>query len=290
MPFAQHQLRATFRLTNGVFEGGGNSLTLSYPTRMSAQIVNAGAPSLAQIELSVYGMSLSDMNQLTSLGTQINLISANELLLEAGDVGGQLSKVFEGSLVYAWADLAGTPDAIFRVIGAPGAFHKVAPAPSTSINGSADVATLMQGFASQMGLSFENNGVTAKIASPYYWGSLMNQAQACAQAAGIEMDVSNGTLSIWPTGSSRSGSAIDISPTTGMIGYPVFNQAGIAVRTLFNPSLLRGRKINVASEITPACGIWIVYNFELNLESVIPNGNWYAEMSASRVGVPPQQP
>jgi hypothetical protein len=72
MSFVQRQLRATFRLTDGVFDGGGNSLTLSYPTRMSAHVTNMGGPASAQLELSIWGMSLSQMNQLTTLGTRWN--------------------------------------------------------------------------------------------------------------------------------------------------------------------------------------------------------------------------
>lgn len=285
MTFQQNALQVQFSLANGVFQGGGNSLQIGYPSRVRARIANAGPPSLGQLDLEVYGMSLSDMNQLTSIGTQINLVTQNTITLSAGPAsGGTMAKVFEGTIVYAWMDGQNMPDVFFRVQAYAGAFEKVAPAASTSINGSADVATLMQGFASQMGLSFENNGVSGKLASPYYPGSLMNQAQACAQAAGIEMDVSNGTLAIWPTNSSRSGAAVNISPQTGMIGYPTLNQAGVIVRTLFNPSIKRGGTIDVTSEITPASGTWTVYNLGINLEAMIPNGNWCTEVFASRIG------
>jgi hypothetical protein len=284
--FQKNALQVQFSLANGVFAGGGNTLQIGYPSRISARIGNAGPPSQGQLDLAVYGMSLSDMNQLTQLGTQINLVGQNTVIVSAGnaDDTNSMAKVFEGTVAYAWMDAQDQPNVVFRAQAYAGLYHKVAPAASTSINGSADVVTLMQKFASQMGLSFENNGVSAKVSSPYYSGSLMMQAQACAQAAGIEMDVANGTLAIWPTNGSRQGSPIDISPQTGMIGYPIVNQGGIRVKTLFNPSLKRGGTINVTSQITPASGKWNVLNLDIDLEAMVPGGNWYTEMTASRLG------
>lgn len=284
MTFSQKQLQVQFSLANGVFEGGGNSKTLSYPMRMSAKIKNAGPPAMGQLDLDVYGMSLSDMNQLTSIGTQINTVSQNTVIVMAGDVGGTLSKVFEGTIGYAWMDGQNQPQVVFRVQAWGGLYHKVAPASSTSINGSGDVATIMSNLAGQMGLSFENNGVTAKLSNPHFPGSLMNQAQACAQHAGIEMDVSSGTLSIWPTNANRDGAVVEISAETGMVGYPAVAPMGVSVKTLFNPSLKRGGKIAVQSEIKPACGTWVIYNLDLDLESMVPGGAWFADIGASRIG------
>lgn len=284
MTFAPKQIQVQFSLASGVFQDGGNSKTLSYPTRMSAKISNAGPPAMGQLDLDVYGMTLSDMNQLTSVGTQINLVSQNTIIVMAGDVGGTLSKVFEGTIGYAWMDGQNQPQTVFRVQAYGGLYHKVAPAASTSISGSADVATTMSKLAGQMGLTFENNGVAAKLSCPYFPGSLMNQAQACAQHAGIEMDVANGTLAVWPTSKSRSGSAVQISPDTGMVGYPIVNQAGVRVKVLWNPSLKRGGQIQVTSQIKPACGTWTVLSLDMHLESMVPGGAWFAEMTASRLG------
>lgn len=284
MAFAPKQLQVQFSLANGVFQGGGNSKTLSYPTRMSAKIANAGPPAMGQLDLDVYGMTLSDMNQLTSIGKQINGVSQNTIIVLAGDVGGTLSKVFEGTIGYAWMDGQNQPQTVFRVQAYGGLYHKVAPAASTSINGSADVATTMSKLAGQMGLSFENNGVSAKLSCPYFPGSLMNQAQACAQHAGIEMDVSNDTLAIWPTNGSRSGDPVEVSAQTGMVGYPAVTQAGVIVKALFNPSLKRGGQIKITSEITAACGTWTVMNMNYHLESMVPGGAWFAEMMAQRIG------
>ena len=63
----------------------------------------------------------------------------------------------------------------------------------------------MSSLASQMGYTFENNGVTVTLPpGTHFRGSLRNQAVACVNAARIEWVIDNGTLAIWPRGSSRS--------------------------------------------------------------------------------------
>lgn len=148
----------------------------------------------------------------------------------------------------------------------------------------ATLAPSCRSLPGEMGLSFENNNINAKLSCPYLSGSLMNQAQACAQHAGIEMDVSNGTLAIWPTTGSRSGARIEVSATTGMVGYPAVTQAGVVLKAQFNPSFKRGGQINITSEITAASGPWTVINLDYHLESMVPGGAWFAEMMAIHLG------
>jgi hypothetical protein len=63
--------------------------------------------------------------------------------------------------------------------------------------------------------------------------------QDCATAAGINASVINGTLAIWPKFGSRGGQIPLIAPPPkgGMIGYPVFNELGVMLRTLYNPTI-----------------------------------------------------
>ena len=108
---------------------------------------------------------------------------------------------------------------------------------------------LLQKIAQAAGLQFENNGVDKKIANPYLPRSYREQIMALCSATGVQWTIDNGLLAIWPTGGSRQGSPIMVSPETGMVGYPAFNQQAVIVRTMFNSNLALGKQINVQSQL-----------------------------------------
>jgi hypothetical protein len=85
----------------------------------------------------------------------------------------------------------------------------------------------------------------------------------------------------------RGGTAVLVSPKTGMHGYPSYTIDGIFVRTLFNPSILFQSTIEVQSELTPACGIWAVQRLDHDLDSLVPHGKWFSSINAYPLGVTP---
>lgn len=279
MAFTKKILEATISLAASgsntqqpQFEGGGNTVTLS-GLRMSAHISKAGGPSDSRMELTIYGMTESKMNQLSTLGMQINLVPKNSVVLQAGDEEG-LSTVFQGYILSAYADFTASPQVSFKISAHTGLPDATIPTPVSSIKGSGDVATLLSGLAATMGLAFENSGVTAKLSNPYYTGSPKVQAQAIAKDAGISMIIDNGKLAIWPKNGSRNGQVPLISPETGMIGYPTYTAYGIMLKCLFNPSIGFGQKIKVESRLKPACGEWAIYGMDYDLECQVPKGKW----------------
>ena len=63
--------------------------------------------------------------------------------------------------------------------------------------------------------------------------------------------------------------------------------AGVIVKQLLKPTVQIGGKITVQSDLTPACGGWTINKLDLDLESNVYNGQWFATMYASRIGVQP---
>lgn len=292
MTFAQRQLTFTFS-TDGTFDGKNNIATLR-GLRAHALIKNAGGIFDSQLDLTIWGMQRSMMNQLATFGLQINLLTKKSVLVEAGDVGGTSSIVFQGNVITAEANLSGQPEVSFHVAAQAGILNAVAPANATSYRGSADVATIMQSFATQMNLKFENSGVSVKLNNPYFSGSLKSQYRACAKAAGINASIVNGntTLAIWPKNGIRNGQIPLISPATGLEGYPTFNAYGIGFSTLFNPSIGLGQQINMQSSITQANEQWGVYNLTHDLACELPGGRWHSDVLAysPKYQTPPVKP
>lgn len=281
MSFTARKITVSFDMANGNFQGGGNKATLK-GLRIAARVINAGGPSMGQLQMAIFGMELSMMNQLSTVGKQINYIGKNKVTVQAGeDDNGPV--VFIGNISYAWVDAKSQPQVCFRVEAVAGGDLAVKAAPPTSVKGPGDVATILKKIAQDHGLTFENNGVSIKIANPYLAGSVRNQILSIARHAGIEHVIDKGVLAIWKPGEARKGSTPIISSATGMVGYPAFNQASVIVETIFKPTFQPGGKITIKSDLTPANGDWTIFHIDHDLESEIPNGKWFTVLSASPI-------
>lgn len=261
-----------------------NEVTLS-GMRISANIHKAGGASQGEAQLRIYGMSLTLMNQLSTLGRTPVIIGKNEIAISAGDEETGESLIFRGTIAQAYTDLGGAPDGVFQVSAYSLLYQAVQSIPPTSFQGGVNVVLILQNLATQMGMSFENNGVNVRLSNPYFEGSAKSQAEAAVQAAGIEWNAcDNGILAIWPKGGSRGGVVPLISPATGMVGYPYPSGQGLlGVKTAFNPNINFGAKIEVDSIIEPAKGLWTICSVEHNVESEMPGGQWYTSV----LGTPP---
>lgn len=257
--------------------------------RTKADITYAGASSNVSASIIVYGMPLDVMNRLTVLHT-LNPTDGiqNYVTISAGDDESGMSVCFVGNVQEAWADFSGAPDGKFIVSAFAGVYPAIKPVAPTSYRGTVDVATVMEGIAAQWEsqpgqprLTLENNGVTGKIDNPYLSGTLTQQLDQMRKAAGIEAVVIDQVLAIYPKGKARSGAPIVVSPETGLVGYPAFTQSGIQFQTLYNPSIVYGRRVKVESILAQAAGIWRVDNVSHNLESEMPNGAWFTHVESS---------
>lgn len=281
MTFARRKIDLTFQLGTGAFgETGFNTVTVS-GLRVQASITKAGGTTLGEAQVRVYGLTPTLMNELSSLTRQIMMQRQNTLIITAGDDEAGMGVVFQGTIADGWRDLNAAPNSVLHVIALAGLFQKLKPVPPSSYPGSADAATIMASLAEQMGLSFENNGVSVILATPYLPGTAFDQAQRVADAANINWIVDAGVLAIWPRGGSRGGAIPLISPETGMVGYPAHNGVGIALTTLYNPSIRAGGTVQVRSEIPNACGQWFVTALTHDLESETPGGQWFSRFQGA---------
>jgi hypothetical protein len=232
---------------------------------------------MGMCQVRVYGLRNDVMNKLTTIGPVNAAIKAkNAILIAAGDEGGAMNVVFSGTIFDAWADYNSAPDVPFNIIAYAGLDTAVKPVDATSYKGSVDVATIIQDIATgDMGLTFENNGVSVQLVNPYFSGSSLNKIRAIAGAAGINWAIDRGVLAIWPDDTSRRGDTPNISPETGMVGYPALSSKGMTVRMLFNPNVNIGRDVQVQSSIPMACGKWRVFSVTHNLSCAAPDGPWF---------------
>lgn len=280
MAFVQRTIELAITLESGTFAGSAaDTLTLK-DLRMSTKVVKAGGATKGSLVASVYGMTLSQMNQLSTLGTKLQVVPKNTLVMTAGDAKGGMFTVFSGNITEAYSDMAEPPDNGFHMSGFIGAAEAVAPAKPTSFKGAADINTIMQALAKQMNLVFETNVPQGNVLSNQYLsGSGWNQMRKAAMAAGVSATIDDGVLAVWPkNGSRKTATPVDVSPTTGMIGYPAYTQEGIQVNSVYNPLVKKGGLVKVTSSLKPACGTWVVLTLDHTLECQLPQGKWMSTM------------
>lgn len=271
-------------------ESGSDTVKLE-GHRTTVRVHNSGAPVDCHADVKVYGMTPSLMNQLSTLGLVFNIVPRNVLTIAAGDDESGMSNVFTGTIFSAYGDYSAQPNVPFHFSCLQSGADAVIAAPATSFNGSAGVADIMAGFARQMNLSFENNGVATKLSNPYFSGAVKGQAEACAQAAGISWGIVGNVLAIWPKGGNRNAPNVPtISPLTGMAYYPAFTQQGIIVKTVFNPQITFGGLVKIESSLLsgiagaqPTTNFptqWAVNKLDLSLDSLVPKGDWLSTIYA----------
>lgn len=290
MSFAERAIDLTIRLAvdqknnkSSTFEGTGSNTVKITGLRTMASIVKAGGLSQNVAQVRVFGVPVSVMNQISTLGVRfLQETARNKLLVEVGDKGGDMAAVFQGDITQAWVDFDGSPDVALNIVAYVQAYDTLAPTAPTSFPGPFDVATALSGMASRANLNFENNGVRQTLSSSYYSGSIMDQIAAVVSDAGITKIVDMNRLIIWPRNGSRGGEVPLISPGTGLVGYPRYNGQGISLTTLLNPSVGFGAQIQVESSQQPANGIWFVNRLAYDLTAEVYGGAWFCQIEAGK--------
>lgn len=276
MTYAVRAIDLTIQLGQGSFGGGGfDTVTLS-GLRINALLSNVMMPGATTAVLQVYGLTLSQINQLTKAGLQYSA-RFNKIAVSAGDATSGMTAVFQGIIIEAYPDFTTMPESAFVISATTTGDLQLKPITPASVKGAADVGSVMGQMAGAAGLGFENNLTTPiKLSNPYFSGTIIQQINSCARAANIYayVDGVSNTLVIMPKGGSRSGGIPIISPQTGMIGYPQFQQVGVVVRTLFDPNIKFGGQVQIQSQLTAASGSWNIYHIDYALSSVLPGGPW----------------
>ena len=269
--------------SRGYFEGVSDTLELK-GLRAQVDITQAGGLAMAEANVRIYGMELSAMNKLTQLFTVYPQgVDTNTIDIFAGDDDGT-SLCFSGTLYQAWVDSRSMPDVFFWAKAQSGLFDATKAVSPSSYKGSVSVAFLMEQIARAMTppRAFKNNGVDITLQNPYLPGTLREQILAIVQAAKINVLDDGATLWIWPEGAAREDATIRVAPETGMAGYPAYADNAIQVTALYNPSLLVGTKITVASDLEPASGDWNIFAMNHNLDTLVPNGEWFTRVDCAK--------
>lgn len=291
MTFIRRKIELTFILGLGVFGESGEDTVVVSGQRVYCTVLSNLGPRQGTANLRVYGLTRSLLNQLSSLNKVAQVQRKNRIIIKAGDDKAGLSVVFDGQIMLSQIDMAAYPNVALVVEAIGGALERLKVMEPISYPVSADAAVILSDLAYKMGMDFENGGVSVQLATPYYAGSLMEQAEACARDANIDMFTTTGSegrtlMVITPKGVARGGLIPLISPETGLVGYPSYSSSlsGLSVKCVFNPQLRMQGLVQVSSDLQVANGQWRIFNIAHELESEVPGGQWFTHFDGQAYG------
>lgn len=272
MTFAVRQINLQFTSANG------DTLNLE-GLRCSAVITNpGGSNAFGQLQLQVYGMTLDQMNQYSSTGSNMVAVQNQSVTVSAGNKGQSLVQVFSGTLISSFIDLSGLPEVGFVCAAVAGYYNKAAPAAANTYEGSQNAEDIIKSLTNLLGsqYTFSNpNGAHAVLQNQYVSGSIIDQMQTVARAAAFPMAIENNTVTIWPNNGTRDDVVINLNAENGLVGYPSYWEAGFIVKSEFNPIVTTGRTINLTSQLPKANGSFPVQNVTHEVSTLTPDGPWF---------------
>lgn len=277
MAFLERQLRFTF--------SGEKTGTISVAGLRAVASVQAFQGRLGvAAQVRIWGLSGAQMNAYSSrLAAGVGL-NEFDLVIEAGDIDGEMSKVIDGAIWRSFIDLQESPESAFDVTVAGTVYTASKPMAPQSQPGPQNAEDLIASICAAAGLTLHNKGAHAVLRNRSTYGSAIDQIERIARAAKFDLYIEGADVWIWPFGKGRDSIVIEVGPNSDMVGYPAWWEAGIIVRSLFNQQIQIGRQMQVSSGIPKANGLWQIVQVQHELATMLREGPWFTTAVLAPVG------
>lgn len=289
------------------FSNGSNTITIPAGNMASVRALNFGSPGMGHAEITIWGLTPSIMNEISTLGIVVTLQPKNLIAVYASDANGEnKSEVFKGGIREAMPLYGRQPETPLWIDAFAGMDIATSQADPVSFTGSAEITVILKRLCDAAGYQFEPNGVSGvSLSRSYLWGSPRDQILSVLQAVrtrGVAgAFVENQTVAIWKTTSARNGivpiiKAGDATTPGTLIGYPTYTNAGLDIRCIYTPDLRFGGQCQIETSIPLTAqngalksgdGLWnITTGLSAHLDAQIPGGKWENLVEAVRAGYP----
>jgi hypothetical protein len=74
-----------------------------------------------------------------------------------------------------------------------------------------------------------------------------------------------------------------LNKDSGLVGYPVYERAGLNVLSIFNPAFACGTPIQLTTTVPSATGRWFPFSMTHSLDGNLPGGQWLTNLQCLRV-------
>ena len=281
--FTNKTIQVVMAMAEGVFQNGANQITVEgLPTTVDIQ--KQGGDERPSCTVTIGNLYIDVVKQLTTLSFRPLQRFKNQITVNAGEVGKQLQTIFIGDFENAYGEFQNAPTMNLMVKAIAAQHGALMATPATSVDGTEQVAKLMEQWAVEAGCTLENKGVNASVKNVVYRGSPVDKAKTLARDVGIDLIIDDGKFIITPNGQAVDGNAVLIDPKHGLLGYPAFSNDGIEFNMIFDPNVKIGGLVKIESIVPRASGIWKVTKITTKLEAYVPNGgSWNSSVSATWV-------
>lgn len=290
--FSRKTIAVEIILGKGDFSSGGNTIIINDPERLgnntglpiTVTVDKPGQPDPNSAGVSIFGLSEDNLKQLVSLSFLPRTSQHNLISIKAGDLGAELSTVFQGEISSAWADFNGAPNIELKIEALSGFYPQRIVAAPLSVNGTASAAELIAQQAAQIGYSFINQDITTQVRNAVFNGSPIEKSRQIAKQIGAQLIIDDKTIILKAGDTPRTGTAPLLSAESGLLGYPKFTQDGITVECIYRPDVQFGGLVKVESIVPGATGTWQVTKLTHNLSAYTMGGAWKTILDGSYVG------
>ena len=254
--------------------------------RCAAVITNPGGSSaFGNLHLKVYGMTLEQMNEYSSVGANMVAVQHRTITVSAGNIGSIPSQVFAGTIISSYIDFSSVPDVCFVCDAVSGYFAQSKEIGPLQLNGQANAEDLIQAIAESNGFTFSNakapNNAHFIVQNQYIAGSAIEQMSKISALYSFQMVIENNGDFIWSNMGTRDTVEVDVNPDNGLVGYPSYWAAGFMIKQEFNCNNLVGRIVHLKSTIPKANGSWPIQTATHELSTVTPDGPWFTTSKLS---------
>lgn len=286
------RIRSTITLVDDAFreddDGSKKNQIIIDGLRTSCVVNYGNGAIMPAAEITIYGLSLGVMNKLLRVRWQELNALKNLIKIEAGDEGDEYRQVFAGNITFAFIDMANAPNTSLKITCQAALYEAYRPAAPKSYEGKVSVVKMIEDVCSSMGYVLENNGVPESVVDENIKldGTDIDKIRSLAHDYRIDLYIEQGVIAITPQGEDRKLKIPIISPPTGasggLIGYPVPTMQGVDFKCFYDPMIRFGGIVRIKDSLMLTCnGDWRCFGATINIESEVPNGNWFMEVKAS---------
>ena len=278
--FKKRSIDVLFSIVSGSPDGQPRQISFS-GLRVSARIrYEAGAYNMADIQ--IYGLSQDFMRQLIAIysyGWTGNSFVNNRIALRYTDETNVT--IFEGGIVSALIDYNTAPEVPFSILASATYKEQMEVPGGMSFPGTVAVETIIRQILNKSHeKAFENKGVDTVLTDESVNGSVMDMIDQVCRHADIDYWMQNNTLIIAPKGATdKSTTPIELTPETGLVGWPVLTQYGCNALALFSPGYVAMRTVKLACPaLFDGTRLFSINGLTHEVDSEVPGGRWHTRL------------
>lgn len=279
MTYQNQVLDFEFHLTNeGDKFSDGSIIKKIYSPRSSANIVTFGGHNSGDAQFTIWGLSFEDIATLTRFRGWNGAKNFNKIVVKANG-----STLYQGMIVSCIADLNQAPDVSVSIYCNPCAFLMTIVSPPFSFKGKIKAADMIESIIKPLGMSLTNVDVDVSLTDPYIVGSPYQQIMQIIDHVGCFINYSYDDIYISKKETPRDDGVINLSPSTGLIGYPMYYDSHLVAKSYFSPIYAVGKKIKLDTILPLASGDYSIYSVTHDLTCNLPGGKFETTLVLIRI-------